>query len=189
MGWLKIKHQALVSHFTEQPDRAVSLKSQGDTLGAALQTVQEPLSDLASLKPSIQHIESISTEQVTALPPQVRPFASTDTPDKDLPFIPSSEIKAKQIQKDVPERIWIVIDTIVYDCSVFVNNHPGGDTVIKAFTGSDCSWQFWRFHGKEHLEEFGRSLRIGRTAKIQNRFQEPPKYVGLRRFNSDADEW
>jgi len=81
----------------------------------------------------------------------------------------------------------IVIDKIVYDCTTFVKEHPGGETVVKAFAGEDCSWQFWRFHGKKEMEEFGRRLRVGKTDGVKNRYAEIPQYVGLR--SRGSDDW
>ncbi len=36
------------------------------------------------------------------------------------------------------------------------------------------------------MEEFGRSLRVGRTEGIVNKYKEPARYVGLRRLGDDA---
>jgi hypothetical protein len=60
--------------------------------------------------------------------------------------------------------------------------------VIESFIGEDCSWQFWRFHVKEVMEEFGRLLRVGRTEGVRNRFPEPTRWVGLRKWGR-GDEW
>jgi cytochrome b involved in lipid metabolism len=73
------------------------------------------------------------------------------------------------------------VDNIIYDCTDFIAEHPGGETVIDSFGGQDCSWQFWRFHNATHMKEFGRRLRVGRTAGIRNRFAERPRFVGLRK--------
>jgi cytochrome b involved in lipid metabolism len=81
----------------------------------------------------------------------------------------------------------IVIDNIVFDCTSFLKEHPGGEQIIKSFGGAECSWQFWRFHGKKEMKEFGRPLRVGRTQGMINKFKEPQKYVGLRRLG--ADDW
>jgi cytochrome b involved in lipid metabolism len=82
-------------------------------------------------------------------------------------------------------RTVIVVDKIVYDCTNFLEEHPGGEQIIKSFGGAECSWQFWRFHGKKEMDEFGRPLRAGRTEGVVNKFKEPPKYIGLRKLGSD----
>ena len=80
-----------------------------------------------------------------------------------------------------------MIDKIVYDCTGLLKQHPGGEQIINSFSGEECSWQFWHFHGKKEMEVFGRPLRVGRTQGMVNEFKEPQKYVGLR--NLVADEW
>ena len=80
----------------------------------------------------------------------------------------------------------IVVDNVVYNCAQFVFDHPGGKQIIEAFAGAECSWQFWRFHGKREMEEFGKALRVGRTEGLKNQFKEPVRYVGLRPL---GDAW
>jgi cytochrome b involved in lipid metabolism len=75
-----------------------------------------------------------------------------------------------------------VVDNIVYDCLEFLKEHPGGEQIIRSFSGAECSWQFWRFHSKKEMEEFGKPLRVGRTDGMINKFKEPQKYVGLRKL-------
>jgi cytochrome b involved in lipid metabolism len=111
--------------------------------------------------------------------------------ESELPVIPHHEMKLRAAQKDTlpDEDVWIVIDNIIYDCTAFMEEHPGGRSIIQSFKGEDCSWQFWRIHTKDHLEEFGRELRIGRCQKgtIQNRYAEVPRYVGLRSLSEMHD--
>ena len=78
-----------------------------------------------------------------------------------------------------------MVDEVVYDCTQFIREHPGGEQIIRPFAGAECSWQFWRFHGRKDMEEFGRPLRVGRTKGLQNKFKEPVKYVGLRGLGDD----
>ena len=33
----------------------------------------------------------------------------------------------------------IVTDDVIYDCSSFVNKHPGGESVVQSFGGQNCS--------------------------------------------------
>ncbi|OQO13030.1 hypothetical protein B0A48_02494 [Cryoendolithus antarcticus] len=102
-----------------------------------------------------------------------------------LPYIEPDVVRNT---KGDSTKIWLVIDSIVYDCTSFVNEHPGGESFITSFQGEDCSWQFKRFHSSAHMKEFGQPLRIGRTSGICNRFKERPRLVGLRGFNR-SDEW
>ncbi|KAM3067059.1 hypothetical protein ACMFMG_011732 [Clarireedia jacksonii] len=111
----------------------------------------------------LEHAEYIEDMHLE-YPPQ-----DCSVPDSDLPFIPAMVSQG---------RAWIVVDNIVYDCTKFINEHPGGETVIRSFVGEDCSWQFWRFHDKVIMEQWGQPLRVGRTEGIRNRFKEIPKYFG-----------
>lgn len=125
-----------------------------------------------------------------------RPFCNEELNDDALPFISSQEVMSKRARRvgqfdqegrRCDEELWIVVDSIVYDCSDFVYDHPGGQQVIESFAGEDCSWQFWRFHGKNEMLQYGRALRVGRTAGIKNKFPEVSRYVGLSRIGHD--EW
>lgn len=192
MGWLKL---ASPSH----PSGATT----------ASNTVQE------ELKTATQHIESIHISPPTATNPpssspsstsslyRKYPYASPSTPDTHLPFIPASEVRLRKPPEapsasssppqnpsppSTPTELWLVIDSIVYDCSAFVAEHPGGEQVLESFRGEDCSWQFWRFHGKQQMEEFGVPLRVGRTAGVENRFKKRTRWVGLRGLGS-GEEW
>ena len=109
-------------------------------------------------------------------------FQATSLSNDKLPFIPSYVVQAA---KSDHSRLWIVIDQVVFDCTEFASIHPGGHTVIESFHGEDCSWQFWRFHSQRNMDTDGRPLRIGRTAGVANRFEEKPRFVGLRRFGED----
>ncbi|OIW22832.1 cytochrome b5 [Coniochaeta ligniaria NRRL 30616] len=109
-----------------------------------------------------------------------RPVPASVTND-ELPFIPSSIVSASTTSG----RHWIVIDNIIYDCTEYITEHPGGQDILKPFRGHDCTWQFWRFHGKGELLREGRALRVGRTSGVKNKFKERPKFVGLRPWGSD----
>lgn len=122
-----------------------------------------------------------------------RHYHDDSVEDNELPLITKEDMSKKfrdQIQKTEQgilknRDLWIVVDNIVYDCSDFVTEHPGGEQVIRSFAGEDCSWQFWRFHGSKEMIEYGRPLRIGRTHDVPNRFIEIPRYIGLSRSNHD----
>ena len=119
---------------------------------------------------------------------------ATSTPDPALSTVPDSELRfispADVAQSAAGSKIlWIVIDSIVYDCTSFASEHPGGADVLDSFRGADCSWQFWRFHGPEEMAEYGRVLRIGRTQGMVNKYQEPPRFVGLRSLSAAFEDW
>ncbi|KIV83434.1 hypothetical protein PV11_05461 [Exophiala sideris] len=88
------------------------------------------------------------------------PTFSKDIPDQKLPHIPPVEVGRRDgkeqsnlcktasrmcplVRSDQKltgvVQAGLVIDEIVYDCTSFVDKHPGGDAVIKSFAGKDCS--------------------------------------------------
>jgi cytochrome b involved in lipid metabolism len=132
---------------------------------------------------SAQHLETVEVHNGDdSLQLLQHPFQSARLDDSQLPFIPGAIVRSA---KQNLGRTWIVVDNIVYDCTEFAFEHPGGETVIHSFSGQDCSWQFWRFHNSTHMRESGRPSRVGRTSGVKNRFAERPRFVGLRR----KDEW
>ena len=149
----------------------------------------------------VKHINIVKTTHDTQFhnpkrgpEPQDYTFVHDTVPDSSLPFIPEAEVVARRrITSGAPtsselsaQQLWVVVDDIVYDCTSFVAEHPGGPEVIMSFVGWDSSWQFWRFHGKRQMREFGRALRIGQTRNVRNKFKESPLYVGSRRFSGST---
>lgn len=170
MGWLKI-----------------GLREQQSSTEDALEVIS---------KATTQHVEDSAREK---LDEKTHPAIPLNTHNSDLPFIESHEV-TKHVSKTtgglcksncfmkfqiVLKALGIVVDNIVYDCTDFIMVHPGGSQVIESFAGAECSWQFWRFHGKAEMKQYGQHLRIGRTSGLQNRFSEPVKYKGLRRLGDD----
>lgn len=154
-------------------------------------------------KENAEHVEDVSNipEELGSLEQRNEPKLAIKYPhqslavaDEDLPFISTEQVLSKRrpgilsgrtINAKDKKDYWIVVDDIVYDCTDFIEEHPGGEQVILSFVGEDCSWQFWRFHGKSEMEQYGKGLRIGRTTGIINRFKEPVRFVGLCKFGND----
>ena len=116
--------------------------------------------------------ETIYTRNISALSvtprqhPQSLPFATPDTLDADLPFVKATAIQQQPKHKNHQgcttsslsnDELYTVIENIVYDCTQFVHEHPGGAQVIESFCGQDCTWQFWRFHSRDVMQKWGRS--------------------------------
>lgn len=137
---------------------------------------------VTEFKSVTEHVEKGDTiDLVSASPPSEYPLQDPSAPDDALPFIPPAVVRNQRLRSSHAKGLaWIVVDNIVYDCTKFIKEHPGGETVIRSFIGENCSWQFWRFHSKTIMEQWGRSLRVGRTERILNRFKEPPRYFGSR---------
>ncbi|KAH7010148.1 hypothetical protein EDB80DRAFT_839369 [Ilyonectria destructans] len=140
MGWMNQKH--------ERQDR----------LGQ--NSIDGRLNDLKhATLPSASFIEDTSD-------PRSYQAVPVRTLDADLPFIDPSIILASKFAK----LLWLVIDNVVYDCTAFTSEHPGG-----------CK----RFHGRKEMMEFGKPLRIDYTTGIQNKYKERPRFVGLRKLWAD----
>jgi cytochrome b involved in lipid metabolism len=74
----------------------------------------------AESKSEVKHIEFISPNE------ENRNFHSIKPPKPDtLPFIAPHEIVTQRLPARQSEPLWIVIDNLGYDCSNFVNEHPG----------------------------------------------------------------
>ncbi|KAJ5209769.1 hypothetical protein N7449_004148 [Penicillium cf. viridicatum] len=144
----------------------------------SFEPVVEQVINFKSASERVEHVEHI--EHISS-PPCEYPLQDPSVPDDALPFISPEIVQGQRLRLSQVQCLdWIVVDNIVYDCTEFIKEHPGGDTVIRSFIGEDCSWQFWRFHSKAIMEKWGRPLRVGRTKGIVNRCKEPPRYFGLK---------
>ncbi|KAL2853847.1 cytochrome b5-like heme/steroid binding domain-containing protein [Aspergillus pseudoustus] len=180
MGWLTLRRRAdALPATTATPVPAHSSTSTSEKLGAYAEHTEDISDPTQQLRPqaNLQHPKFLD---------KTYPLADPSTPDSALPYIAAKTlITLEEEYKATPETlkprspIWIVIDNIVYDGTEFIHEHPGGSVVINSFVGQDCSWQFWRFHSKQHMQEYGRALRVGSTEGVRNRFKEPARYVGL----------
>jgi acyl-lipid Delta6-acetylenase / acyl-lipid (9-3)-desaturase len=72
-----------------------------------------------------------------------------------VPLYPESIGKTKTMRKltvsEVAQRstrdeVWIIVNARVYDVTSFVSKHPGGDLVIMAMAGKDCTDAFENYH-------------------------------------------
>lgn len=117
---------------------------------------QQPTLSAPEKETPISFIENVdSTHDKPML--HSHPPLPLHTPDSQLPFVSPATIASVTSTHHV---LWLIIDNIIYDCTDFISEHPGGAAVIESFVGKDCSWQFWRFHGEEHMESHGRALRV-----------------------------
>jgi cytochrome b involved in lipid metabolism len=174
MGWLKALHNK-TTYTPEQVPIVYEVNDKGHS----------------SLHQTL-HIEDISKPSNTPHDTlQHLLFVSANIPDIDLPYLSAAQIDSKKtdLHKYEEDRLYIVVENIVYDCTQFIQDHPGGSRIIESFQGQDCSWQFWRFHSKEVMEKWGRPLRVARTEGVRNRWKEIPRYVGLRKLGAVEDEY
>lgn len=143
---------------------------------------QQPAPQILHKDSSSSHIRNIDGIHTNTSKSHPYPPQPLHIPDRQLPFISPTTIATIT---STHQALWLIIDNIVFDCTDFISQHPGGVTVINSFVGKDCSWQFWRFHGEEQLEVFGKGLRVGRTEGVRNPFEERKRWVGLRRLGDD----
>lgn len=179
MSWLKLysRHtQHLYSTPAELNPETEQIRIGHDKLfKSAAQESNEGNKDATVYTSPAQHHQSSKCLQLI----------DESVPDHELPFIAASDIAAATI---IRERCRLLIVDIVYDCTNFAEEHPCGTTILEDFKGTDCTWQFWRFHSIKNLQTTGRGLRIGRTAGVRNKYQRRPRYVGLARLDS-AQDW
>jgi cytochrome b involved in lipid metabolism len=180
MGWMKAPHKNKESTESEQSSYLPPSPSESDGEG--------------KLKHASDGADKIHIEDISSTPQRPKHSLSPPpssksaiSPTGDLPFLSASAITTPHTK--TPTSLYIVIDNIVYDCTSFVDEHPGGRQVIESFRSQDCSWQFWRFHSKDVMEEWGPRLRAARTEGVRNRWKERPRWVGLRRFGDGYEGW
>ncbi|EON99307.1 putative cytochrome b5 protein [Phaeoacremonium minimum UCRPA7] len=63
--------------------------------------------------------------------------------------------------KDEANRMWIIVDTGVYDVTDFADEHPGGAKILKRMAGKDASKSFWKYHSQKVLDKYGEKLKVG----------------------------
>ncbi|KKA30959.1 hypothetical protein TD95_001307 [Thielaviopsis punctulata] len=63
------------------------------------------------------------------------------------------------------DGLWLIIDKNVYDITNFLEEHPGGEKVLKRFAGKDATKSFWKYHGEHVLAKYGDEYKIGTLAE------------------------
>ncbi|KAL4937850.1 hypothetical protein BDV06DRAFT_215568 [Aspergillus oleicola] len=182
-------HTEDISNPTE-PELELEREPQAQTQPSPFLGKQYPLehpstpdSDLPFIDPSIVALVEKHWKQSNNSPIVDRSKSKTIS---NLRQASGLSLPAPQAALEPP--VWIVIDNIIYDCTTFQYTHPGGSAVIRNFVGQDCTWQFWRFHSQQQLQEYGRGLRVGRTKGVVNRFKEVPRFVGVSSGNGGLDD-
>jgi len=112
------------------------------------------------------------------------PVLSSRIKKEELPFIAAEDVKRQD--GTASRRLWIVVDDTIYDCSEYIEKHPGGRQIMRGFGGQDCSWQWWSFHGKSVMDKVAVKLRVGRTSGVPNSHKQPKRQNFLRTV---GDEW
>ena len=127
------------------------------TVKLATRTPQDIFTTQEQTKGSIDHVENISSSAGDNISVDRRCISQPESkyicqpltvPDEDLPLITSEEVLSKRrpgalsgkaSHSEERKDYWIVVDDIVYDCTSFILDHPGGEQVILSFVGENCS--------------------------------------------------
>ncbi|POY70522.1 hypothetical protein BMF94_6436 [Rhodotorula taiwanensis] len=154
-----------------------------------------------STKPEFEHVEHVAGEigaerraqrasqgrRHRGLQPSPPPedlaeaAGGRESVDPDHPPFIAPEVVAQH--DNAIDGFWIIIEDRVYDCSDFVDLHPGGPEVFSQFGGKQCTWQFWRWHTRRQLEQWSPSLLIGRTFPVPpNPYPEPRRWIKTGRI-------
>lgn len=91
--------------------------------------------------------------------------------DKPLPKVSMSEVAKHTAQDD----LWIVVDNLVYDCSRFLEKHPGGILPIINMAGRDCTDAFISYHASHVFEKWMPGLLIAEVEQATNDAQQERK--------------
>lgn len=43
----------------------------------------------------------------------------------------------------------------------FLEEHPGGEKILKRFAGKNATKAFWKYHGESVLKRYGEKLKLG----------------------------
>lgn len=121
MGWISLVRKTV-------PETA----ERSDSSNSTLKTVTEHIENLEVSPHRSQDVQAAQIQQQF-------PHALPTIADIELPFVTSEAVKKRK--SGAEGGLWIVVDDIVYDCTEFISEHPGGEEVIKSFGGEECSWQ------------------------------------------------
>lgn len=47
----------------------------------------------------------------------------------------------------------------------FLEEHPGGEKILKRWAGRNATKPFWKYHGENVLKRYGAKLKIGSVAE------------------------
>ena len=85
----------------------------------------------------------------------------------------TTSLTLEEVAKHASETdCWIVIDSVVYDVTKFLKNHPGGKGILLEYAGKDATEAFFDLHRKEIIAKFGPKLQVG-TIKGKSRLFVP----------------
>jgi len=104
-----------------------------------------------------------------------------------------SEYTREEVSKHNNEKsCWIIVDSVVFDVTDFLDAHPGGAGIILQLAGKDATEAFYGFHRQEVLQKY-KMYRIGNIKgekpKVQQQavgafsavpYSEPSAWMGFK---------
>ncbi len=125
------------------------------------------------------HVACPYHNQIRSTSPRDLDSANNITNVTNLPLITSEQFLANDGSDG--HRLWILIDTIVFDVTGYLNKHPGGKAPLLKGAKKDSTLQFYQHHGRKGntrpLFNRLRSLAVGRMSLSE--LQRVPGYQKL----------
>ena len=95
-------------------------------------------------------------------------------------FYPESDVRKHGTRDDA----WVIVDGNVYDVTSWIPKHPGGDRILLAFAGRDCTDEFAAFHRPETRKRLDAFL-VGRVVIDGDDAVKKDRRAGLARLRDD----
>lgn len=61
---------------------------------------------------------------------------------------------------------WLIVEGGVYDVTPFIDDHPGGRSILLKACGTDATEVFWQFHSAKVLKRHAAPLLIGKVGAV-----------------------
>lgn len=109
---------------------------------------------------SLSDLNNIETDEDTCSSGDETQF---DDATSHLPSFSMSDVQMHNTEHDC----WIVVRGLVYNCTKFLEEHPGGKASIVMHAGTDCTQDFVAIHSKRAWQQL-HPFCIGRLNDVEN---------------------
>lgn len=100
-----------------------------------------------------------------------------------MKFYSRADVRAHATRDDA----WTIVDGNVYDVTTWIPRHPGGDRLLLAFAGRDCTDEFAAFHRPEVRKRLDAFL-VGETEPEDDESSKRDRREGLSKLREDLRE-